>query len=272
MLARGLWVPGPWSGCSEAFLSPHPGVWPRSKSQAQSPGRPRRGGSTRAPDLRRQPTSAAGRDFLPPPSCPQAKGPLGFVTAYTTPLGHIFCLESFPYRYMPGTKTRPKSTRRCWVCPRFVIRSWGSISDGGAAQDRLSHRAFQEGQTSTAHAPHKGVPRLGCAPGGNIPDVIPQDGDRLSRAPPWPPAPLAPRRPPLPSLSHHTRWHSLPLGPCLPHWGGTLISGIFPSAPKVNGHWVSTRMNVRVGGSHAQQVKSPFLLPPPSPIQQDLQT
>ena len=31
-------------------------------------------------------------------------------------------------------------------------------------------------------------------------------------------------------------------------------------------------MNVRVGGSRAQQVGCPFLLTPPSPIQQDLQT
>lgn len=168
MLARGLWVPGPWSGCSEAFLSPHPRVWPRSRSQARSPGRPRQGGSTRAPDLRRQPTSGAGGDFLPPPSCPQAKGPLGFVTAYSTPRGRV-CLETFPHRYTPGTKTLPKSTgRRCRVCPCFVIRSWGSISDGGAAQDRLSHRAYQEDQTSTAqgvllHASQRG-PQAGLCP------------------------------------------------------------------------------------------------------------
>lgn len=125
---------------------------------------------------------------------------------------------------------------------------------------------------ASSHAPHKRVPRLGCAPGGNVPDVIPQDGDRPSRAPAWPRAPLVPRRPPPPGLPHHTRWRSLPPGPRLPPWGRTLISGIFPSAPKVNGHWVSRRMNVRVGGSRAQQVGCPFLLTPPSPIQQDLQT
>ena len=126
----------------------------------------------------------------------------------------------------------------------------------------LSRRVKPLPPRVSSHAAHEGVPRLGCAPGGNVPDMIPQDGDRPSRAPAWPLAPLAPRRPLPPGLPQDACWCSLPPGPHLRHWGSTLISGILPSAPKLNGHWLSTRMNVKVGGSHTQQVGCLCLLHP----------
>ena len=132
MLARGLWVPGPRSGCSEAFLSPHPRVWPRSRSQARSPGRPRRGGSTRAPDLRRQQTSGAGRDFLPPKSLDLTTGS-----------------QFHPHRTPPHPQASNQEEKRLWI--------------------HCLQRLFFENHPASIPAKVQLLPPLGCPQGAGDP-------------------------------------------------------------------------------------------------------
>lgn len=103
------------------------------------------------------------------------------------------------------------------------------------------------------------VPRLGCAPGGNVPDVIPKTVTD-SAEPCLAPAPLAPEKASSPA-SHTIPAGTLPLGPCLPLEQDSHLRHLSLST---QGEWpLGEYKNEREGGgSHAQQVESPFLLHP----------